>query len=224
MLPTVRALPVLTLLLTAPLAAQDTAPYTLRPGDRITVDVFTAAGQRVDVVSGARIVDREGAMYLPYVGTVQTAGLDETGLRTRLTELFGHFYDQPVVNVKVELRVNVTGSVGRPGQYYLDPSATIIDAIAEAGGAASEYALNTIQIPSDQSQVRLVRDGRTQILNIRPDEITEPVIRMRIHSGDWIHVPARRRSRVRDELTFWGSIISFATGVATLIILATNGS
>ena len=112
--------------------------------------------------------------------------------------------------------------MGRPGQYYMDPSATIIDAIADAGGAASEYALNTIQIPSDQSQVRLVRDGRTHVLNIRPDEITPEVIQMRVHSGDWIHVPARRRSRVRDELTFWGSIVSFATGIATLIILATG--
>jgi polysaccharide export outer membrane protein len=222
MLPTVRALPVLALLLAPPIAAQDMAPYALRPGDRVTVDVFTAAGQRVDVVSGARIVDREGTMYLPYVGSVSAAGLDEAGLRERLAQLFGSFYDQPVVNVKVELRVNVTGSVGRPGQYYLDPSATIIDAISEAGGAASEYALNTIQIPSDQSQVRLVREGKTNILNIRPDEITEAVIQMRVHSGDWIHVPARRRSRVRDELTFWGSIVSFATGIATLIILATT--
>jgi protein involved in polysaccharide export with SLBB domain len=221
MLPTVRALPVLALLLTPPISAQDTSsPYALRAGDRVTIDVFTAAGQRVDVVSGARIVDREGAMYLPYVGSVDAAGLDEARLRDELEKLFGSFYDQPVVNVKVELRVNVTGSVGRPGQYYLDPSATIIDALSEAGGAASEIALNTIQIPADQSQVRLVRDGTTTILNVRPDEIRPEVIQMRVHSGDWIHVPARRRSRVRDELTFWGSVVSFATGIATLIILA----
>jgi protein involved in polysaccharide export with SLBB domain len=221
MLPTVRALPVLALLLAPPISAQDTSsPYALRAGDRVTIDVFTAAGQRVDVVSGARIVDREGAMYLPYVGSVDAAGLDEARLRDELEKLFGSFYDQPVVNVKVELRVNVTGSVGRPGQYYLDPSATIIDALSEAGGAASEIALNTIQIPADQSQVRLVRDGTTTILNVRPDEIRPEVIQMRVHSGDWIHVPARRRSRVRDELTFWGSVVSFATGIATLIILA----
>ncbi len=222
MLPTARALHVLALFLASPIAAQDTAPYTLRPGDRVTIDVFTAAGQRVEVVSGARIVDRDGAMYLPYVGSVHAAGLDEAGLRDALARRFGDFYDQPVVNVKVELRVNVTGSVGRPGQYYLDPSATIIDAIAEAGGAASEYAINTIQIPSDQSEVRLVREGQTIILNVRPDEITSDVIQMRVHSGDWIHVPARRRSRIRDELTFWGSIVSFTTGIATLILLA-NG-
>ena len=88
-----------------------------------------------------------------------------------------------------------------------------------AGGASSEYAVNTIQIPADQRNVRLVRDGQTLILNIRPDEITPEVVRMRIRSGDWIHVPARERSRVRDELTFWGSIVSFSSSVIALIIL-----
>ncbi len=210
---------VFTLLLAAPLAAQEGGTYAIRPGDRVTLDVFTAAGERVDVVSGSRIVDRNGALYLPYVGSVRAAGLDQTALREELTRRYGTFYDQPVVNVKVELRVNVTGSVGRPGQYYLDPSATVIDALSEAGGPASEIVVNSIQIPSDQSQVRLVRDGQTIVLNVRPDEITPDVIQMRIHSGDWLHVPARRRSRIRDELTFWGSVTSFATSVVVLIIL-----
>jgi protein involved in polysaccharide export with SLBB domain len=211
----------LLLSLAIPLSAQDPG-YALRPGDRITLDVFTAAGERVDVVSGVRILDREGRVFLPYVGTVLASGMDETGLRESLTERYGDFYDDPVVNVKVELRLNITGSVGRPGQYFLDPSATIVDALAEAGGATAEVAVNTIQIPADQSQVRLVRDGGTILLNVRPDEITTEVIQMRVHSGDWIHVPARQRSRIRDELTFWGSIVSFLSGVATLIVVATR--
>jgi protein involved in polysaccharide export with SLBB domain len=219
MLPSVRSLLVFALLLVAPVSAQEVATYAIRPGDRVTLDVFTAAGERVDVVSGSRIIDRNGALYLPYVGSVHAAGLDETALREELTRRYGTFYDQPVINVKVELRVNVTGSVGRPGQYYLDPSATVIDALAEAGGPSSELAVNTYQIPSDQSRVRLVRDGQTFELNVRPDEITPEVIQMRIHSGDWLHVPARKRSRVRDELTFWSTVTSFVTSVVVLVIL-----
>jgi protein involved in polysaccharide export with SLBB domain len=219
MLPSVRSLLVPALLLVAPLSAQEDGTYAIRPGDRVTLDVFTAAGERVDVVSGSRIVDRNGALYLPYVGSVHAAGLDQTTLREELTRGYGTFYDQPVINVKVELRVNVTGSVGRPGQYYLDPSATIIDALSEAGGPASELAVNSYQIPSDQSQVRLVRDGQTFVLNVRPDEITPEVIQMRIHSGDWLYVPARQRSRVRDEITFWSTVTSFVTSVVVLVIL-----
>ncbi len=218
MLPNVRLLPVLALLTVSPLTAQEVG-YAIRPGDRVTVDVYTAGGQRVAFVEGPRILDRAGDVYLPFVGSVHAAGLDENGLREALIQRYSSFYDQPVVNVKVELRVNITGSVGRPGQYFLDPTATIIDALSEAGGASSELALTSLSVPADQAHVRLVRDGKTMILNIRADEITQDVIDMRIRSGDWIHVPAQERSHWRDELTFWGSVVSFVSGVVTLIVV-----
>lgn len=218
MLRSVRSLLLTALLTSAPLAAQE-AGYSIRPGDRITVDVFTAAGQKVDVVTGQRILDRNGTVYLPYVGSIHAAGRDENALREELIQRYSSFYDEPVVNVKVELRVNITGSVGRPGQYFFDPTATIIDALSEAGGPTSEIAVNSFQIPSDQRSVRLVRDGQTVILNVRADEITPEVIGMRVRSGDWLHVPARERSRIRDEVTFWGSITSFAASIIALILL-----
>lgn len=202
-------------------AAQD-ADYALRPGDRITVEVFSAAGEKIDVVAGQRILDRSGNVYLPYVGIVHAAGLDETSLRDTLAERYGVFYDAPVLNVTAELRVNITGTVGQPGQYFLDPTATIIDALSSAGGASAEVVVNAIQVPANQREVRLVRDGETIILNVRPDEITPEVIAMRIRSGDWIHVPPRTRSRIRDEITFWGSVTSFVTSVAALIVLINN--
>ena len=218
MLPRTLAVLVPALLLAMPLEAQTEAPYMLRPGDRVTIDVYTAAGQRVDVVSGVHILDRDGNVYLPYIASVHLSGLDEPAARELLVERYAHFYDAPVVNMKVELRVNVTGAVGRPGQYYLDPSATIIDALSNAGGIGSEVAVSSIQVESDPAHVRLVRDGRTMLLDMRPDEISDAVIKMRIRSGDWIHVPPRPRSRIRDELTFWGSILSFTSSIVALIV------
>lgn len=208
----------LALLAAAPLAAQEPS-YALRPGDRITAEVFTAAGERVDVVSGSRIIDRNGDVFLPFVGSVHVAGLDETSLRRLLVDRYEPYYADPVVDVEVELRVSVTGSVGQPGQLYLDPTATLVDAIAQAGGMASEIAVATIQIPANQSEVRLVRDGVTTILNLRPDEVTEEVLRMRIKSGDWLHVPPRDRSRIRDEIQFWGGVLSFVGSLAALVVL-----
>ena len=218
MLPRVSRLLALLIAAVAPASAQE-ASYQIRPGDRITVDVFTAAGQRVAVVSGEHILDRDGTVYLPYVGDITVSGLDEVGLRDILSTRYGGFYDSPVVSVKVQLRVNVTGSVGRPGQYFLHPTATLVDAIASAGGTTPEYAVSTIQIPSDPTAVRLVRDGVTTVMNLRPDDIDPDVLGMRVRSGDWIHVPVQERSRVRDEITFWGSMVSFATSVVALIVL-----
>lgn len=201
-----------------PLAAQDLG-YVARPGDRVTINVYTAAGEPVGVVSGEKILDRNGDMFLPYVGTVHASGLDEIAIRQLLTDEYGRYYDDPVVSVKVQLRINVTGAVNRPGQYFMDPTATLVDAVAQAGGAGPELAVNTFQLPSDPSEVRLIRDGQTFSVNLHPDEITRPVAEMRIRSGDWIHVPPQGRSRVRDEITFWGSVVSFVTSVTALVIL-----
>ena len=203
-----------------PVLAQEPAEvYALRPGDKIEVTVFTAAGQKIDVVEGERILDRSGKVFLPFVGTVQVMGLDQDELRQLLVDRYSPYYSDPVVNVKVMLRVNVTGAVSTPGQLFLDPTATVLDAVASAGGMGPEIAVSNIQIPADQSAVRLVRDGETTILNLRADEIQPEVLAMRIRSGDWIHVPYRPRSRIRDELLFWGNLISFAASVVGLIVL-----
>ncbi len=220
MLPRVLTLAALVLVCSRPLSAQDTPPaYQLRPGDQLTIQVFTAAGERVDVVSGQRVVDRSGDIFLPYVGSVHVAGLDETGTRELLAQRYGSFYSDPVVDVKADLRVSVTGAVGRPGQYFLDPTATIVDAIANAGGMMSELAVSSVQIPADQSAVQLVRDGRTYRLNLRPDQVADSVLKMRVKSGDWINVPSRTRSRVRDEIQFWGGVLSFVTSAFALVYL-----
>ena len=199
--------------------AQEDPAYTLRPGDRITVEVFTAAGQKVDVVAGERILDRSGDVYLPYVGTIHAAGLDQTSIRETLVTAYSGFYSEPVVNVKVELRISVTGAVPRPGQYFMDPTATLLDALSAAGGVNPEYAVVGNQIASDPRKVQLVRGWERTLLNFHPIEITQETLLMRIQSGDWLNVPAENRTAVREQVLFWGSVLSFMTSIAGLVVL-----
>lgn len=224
------------LLVATPVDAQQTAadrqvigppenplPYSIRPGDRITTRLFAASGEEVNQVSDERTVDANGAIYMPFVGSVDVEGETEESLRTLLVQLYEPFYQSPVLNVSVELRVNVTGAVGTPGQYYLDPTATVLDAMAEAGGMGSELAISGISLPADPSSVRLVRDAVLYILNLRPEDVSNDVLNMRVRSGDWYHVPFRGRSRVRDEITFWGGVLSFASTVIGLLYLIGGG-
>lgn len=201
------------------MSGQTPTGYVMRPGDRITIQVFTAAGQRVDVVSGQHILDRDGNVYLPYIASVHLAGLDQSGCRELLVQRYSHFYDNPVVNVKVELRVNITGAVENPGQYFLDPTATLLDALSKAGGIRPEVGVGATAVEADPQHVRLVRNGKTYILDMRADQIADSVINMRIHSGDWINVPPRTRSKIRDTVTFWGGVVSLATSLIALTVL-----
>lgn len=202
--------------------SQQETGYELRPGDKVTIEVFTAAGEKVDVIAGERILDRNGDIYLPYVGTVRALDLDQASLRELLVASYKGFYEDPVVDVKVELRVNVTGAVGRPGQYFLDPSATLFDALAAAGGANVEYAVVGAQIPGNPREVQLVRGAERLTLNLHPADISDDVLLMTIRSGDWLHVPPENRTAIRDQVLFWGSLVSFATGIASLIVLTTG--
>ena len=197
--------------------------YSLQPGDRIEIELYTDAGVQLSVVGGERTVDEGGEVFLPYVGSVKVLGMRQDELRDALRVLYEEFYAEPVLDVQVKLSIRVTGSVFSPGRYYLAPTSAILDALTEAGGMMPELtAAGLSNLPSDQSRVRLVRDGESHVLNLRPDEATDAVLNMPIRSGDWLHVPNQARSRVRDELQFWGGVISFVANLVAIIIFVGN--
>ncbi len=224
-----RALAALSLVTSLPLSGvaqvddHDHPRYALRAGDRIEIDLYSSAGIEVAVVRGERYLDVNGDVFLPFVGPVNVLGMDQSSLRVELTRLYSEFYSEPILDVQVSLRVSVTGAVRTAGRYYLTPTSTVLDAIAEAGGMAAELAVPGVTgLPADQSQVRLIRDGLTHVLNLRPDEVVDSILRMPIESGDWLHVPNQARSRVRDELQFWGGVLSFVANVVAVVILVGN--
>lgn len=194
--------------------------YSVQPGDEVQIEFFTAAGASLNEVAGTRIVDLGGEIFLPYVGTVSVTGLDAAGIRELLVERYEGFYSNPVVDIAVRLRVNVLGSVRAPGHYFVDPTSTVIDAIATAGGFTTELEYGSAGGgASDPSQVRLVRGEESRILDLRAESTNPEVFSIPIQSGDWLYVPPRPRSRWRDEISFWGSVASLLTSVAALAVL-----
>ena len=174
--------------LSPPLAAQNVA-YTAHPGDQIDLKFYTASGAEVREISGSRWVDQNGQIYLPYIGQASVAGLDADGIRAQLANQFQAFYDGPVIEVAVKLHVNVTGTVRTPGHYYVEPTSTLVDALAIAGGSGGEIDFASQGGAADPSKVQLVRDGALEILDLRAEAITPEVFSRIVRSGDWLHVP-----------------------------------
>lgn len=192
--------------------------YGVLAGDELTIQVFTSAGAQLDEISGIRIIDPSGQIYLPYVGTMMVAGMSAPEIRDRLEEAYSSLYSNPVVDVASRIKVNVTGAVRSPGHYLLDPSSTIIDALAQAGGVGSEIDLGQYAA-SDPAVTRFVRNGELFILDLRPNTEDPSVFSLPVQSSDWIHIPIASRSRVREQVQFWGGIVSLVTGTIALIVL-----
>ena len=185
----------------------------------MNIAFYTAAGTRLAEVSGERTVDLNGELFLPFLGTIQVVGMETADIRRLLEERYGALYSNPVVEVVTNVNVNITGAVRSPGRFYVPPSATLVDALALAGGVTSEIDLGLAGGASDPSRVRLVRNGVATVLDLRPLEIRPEIIDLRIQSGDWLYVPRAERSQLREQISFWGSTLTVLFTGASLIVL-----
>ncbi len=189
----------------------------VQTGDQVIIAFYTAAGVEVTEVSGERTVDPNGEIFLPFLGTVPVAGMETDDIRRLLVDRYSALYSDPVVEVVTNVSVNITGAVGQPGQFFLPASATLVDALARAGGVSSEVAASGGA--SDASQVRLVRDGVGTVIDMRPLEIRPQVLDLQIQSGDWLYVPRAQRSAVREQVAFWGTVFTTLFTAASLVVL-----
>ncbi len=83
-------------------------------------------------------VRSDGRISLPLVGEVQAAGRTPLQLEQEITSKLRNYIEQPEVTVMVQQinseKYNILGQVAKPGSYSLVRGATILDAIAAAGG------------------------------------------------------------------------------------------
>ena len=176
----------------------------VQPGDQVNIAFYTSAGARLAEVSGERTVDPNGELFLPFLGTVHVVGMETADIRRLLEERYGVLYSDPVVEVVTNVNVNITGAVRIPGRFYVPPSATLVDALALAGGVTSEIDLGLSGGASDASQVRLVRNGVATVLDLRPLDIRPEILGLQIQSGDWLYVPRAESSQLREQISMWG--------------------
>jgi polysaccharide export outer membrane protein len=114
-------------------AASPADPYVIGPGDALTVRVLGH-----EEMSGKVKVRSDGRITLPFLNDVEAAGKSPDDLAGKLLKDFKEFVNNPVVTVTLDeprpFTVPVTGEVTRPGIYALDPPASVLQALASAGG------------------------------------------------------------------------------------------
>ncbi len=107
------------------------------------------------------------------------ASISADSLQPVLVERYKEFLNNPSIEAVLLRRVTITGAVRNPGVYPLDPTLTISDAVALAGGPAPDGKRDRVEIR--RGGVRVVADLRNDVV----------VSDSPIQSGDQIYVPTK---------------------------------
>ena len=109
--------------------------YRIGPEDVLDISVWKNADLTRTVA-----VRPDGRISLPLLNDVQAADLTPMQLRDALVRGYIEFIPSPEVSVIVHeihsIKVSVVGKVKTPGRYELKSRATVLEALAMAGGLA----------------------------------------------------------------------------------------
>ena len=125
----------------------DELPYRVAPGDVVDVD-FGVMLNGLPLRTTGVLVRPDGMITLNPIGDVRAAGLTTAELDSFLTDQYRAVYREPRVTVAVTRLagnfVHVLGEVRAPGSYEVMPNATVLQAIARAGGATDGAAMGNV--------------------------------------------------------------------------------
>jgi polysaccharide export outer membrane protein len=119
--------------------------YKIQPGDLLEISVW-----REDYLEREVIVQPDGKISFPLVGTLIAAGTTVEAVQASVAERLTQYIPDPVVTVSIKEirgnRVYVLGQVRNPGQFIMNPTVDVIQALALAGGTTTFAELNEIKI------------------------------------------------------------------------------
>ena len=125
-------------------------------------DVLAVSVWKEPDVSRSVPVRSDGKISLPLVGEVQAAGQTPLKLEQSITARLKNYIAEPEVTVIVQQinsqKFNILGQVNRPGSYPLTNSATVLDAIAVAGGFrdfAKQKSMYVLRQDANGSETRI---------------------------------------------------------------------
>jgi polysaccharide export outer membrane protein len=152
----------------APATTGANPEYILQAGDVIAVRVWTQ-----DSITTRARIRPDGRISMPFLDDVEAAGSTPNALAKRIQAKLKDFIVNPVVTVSLEeprpLLVAVLGEVVKPGNYPLEASAGVLQALANAGGMTPFASKNSIVVvrrkPDGSGVQRIVftYSGLTQV-------------------------------------------------------------
>ena len=166
----------------------DDERYVIQPGDTLSIKFFF----NPELNENDLIVRPDGHISLQLVHEVKAANLTPAQLKVLLAEKYGGQLKNPEIavivrSVREPYRIYVDGQVGKPGEYEIVGSLSVLQAIARAGGMKQDTAKT-----SDVKVIRRDKDGQAFVINVDLDsalnsgDLSQDI---RLLPYDFIYVP-----------------------------------
>jgi polysaccharide export outer membrane protein len=184
---------------TGSLASAERPILQLGPGDQVKMEVFG----RPEMDTTTYIAD-DGSIRVPLAGVVAIGGLSPgaAGQKVEAALKSGQFLVDPHVTFTVLLsrsqRVSVLGEVHNPGRYPVESNTTVLDLLAQAGGA-TEKGADVIYILRPDSKGALQRQP-VNLKGVTDSKDAAPAVLQTVQGGDSIFVPAAEQFYIAGEV------------------------
>ncbi len=168
------------------------SPITLKPNDLLSITVSAANLESVrpfnvmiearppvgsagvlnsnNVQQAGYLVDSEGYIYFPVLGSIKVEGMQPEELHDKLTQELKTYVKDPIVNIRIlNFQVSVLGEVARPGTYSVTGQRI---SLPEALGLAGDL---TIYGRRDNVLIIREKEGKKtyQYLDLRNSDILD---------------------------------------------------
>ncbi len=128
--------------------------YFIGPGDVLEISVW-----KEEALTKNLVVLPDGKINFPLIGEVVAAGRTVGQLKNEIATRLERFVPDPVLSVGVQqvnsLKIFVIGRVNNPGQFVLNNSISVLQALAMAGGLDSF---------AKRDQVKIFRTAKGKVL------------------------------------------------------------
>lgn len=205
----------------APVENIPVAPdYMIGPGDELVIKGW---GQ-VDIDVRA-VVNRNGEINLPKVGTVNVAGIHYEDLQKYLKSAIGRVFRNFDLNVTLgalrSIQVFVVGQARSPGTYTVSSLSTLVNALFVSGGPSNKGSMRHIQVKRNGRVVTefdlydlLLKGDKTKDVSLQPGDVIyiPPVGHLVAISGS-VNNPAIYE--LKDGNTTLADLIELAGGITS---------
>ncbi len=205
-------------------------------GDLLLINIFTINSEAYPYLSSPKdvpgtdshsayekgnVVNENGEIKLPLIGTVLLKGLTISEASILLEEKFKEFILDPIVSIKkLNFKVTVLGEVNKPGTYQISDEKATLPEVLGLAGDLSQYA--------DRQNLRIIRDENGQRFDFSLD-LTDAkslsAYSYYMHPDDIVYVsPLRRKAfqNISPTVTVFTSILTSAVVVLTFLYVTTK--